>query len=115
MRAIFLLPVVAACATVPRAPSASIEVEAHAHEVARIPNPTWIPDGVLITRLDGDTPWTRAGLQVNDVIESVNGERTTDPDAFRRAAAMPRRVRITGSRAGPVGQYRLVSIEVAAK
>ena len=52
----------------------------------RNPYPGYHPDGVTIRRLDGESAWTRAGLVVHDVIESVNGEWTPDEAAFRKAA-----------------------------
>lgn len=112
--ALLLIAAAAACASAPRDASSGIEVEGHAFEVPRNPYPAYHPDGVVVTRLDGDTAWTRGGLLVQDVIETVNGEWTLDPDAFRRAvgANAPRKMRIVGSRAGPVGQYRIVAIEV---
>ena len=107
---------VAGCATASRdATAPRIEVNPHFYEVPRIPHPGYHRDGVVITRLDGESAWTRAGLVVNDVIESVNGEWTPDEAAFRKAAGkQPRKVRITSSRAGPVGRYRIVAIEVRA-
>ena len=111
--ACLILLAVAACAT-PR-PEGAIEVNAHFHEVPRNPYPGYHPDGVVVTRLGGESAWTKAGLLVNDVIESVNGEWTLNPEAFWKAVGtgLPRRVRILGSRAGPVGQYRIVAIDVA--
>lgn len=109
-----LATLVGACASATRDAAPCIEVEPHAYEVPRIPHPAYHPDGVVITRLDGDSAWTRAGLAVNDVIESVNGEWTPDEAAFRKAAGgdRPRKARILSSRAGPVGRYRIVEIEV---
>jgi len=116
MRATVLLALVVGCATTLPDSASPPDVCAHAYEVPRIPYPAYIPDGVQITRLDGDSAWTRGGLVVNDVVESVNGKWTPDPDAFREAVGTgaPRRVRILASRAGPVGQYRIVTIEVAS-
>jgi S1-C subfamily serine protease len=115
MRAFFLV-FVAACASADRdATAPRIDVQPHCYEVPRIPHPLYLQDGVVITRLDGESAWTKAGLVVNDVIESVNGESTLDEAAFRKAAGdRPRKVRITSSRAGPVGRYRIVAIEVVA-
>jgi hypothetical protein len=111
-----LLALVAGCATANRDdPAAHIEVQQHFYEVPRIPHPGYQRDGVVITRLGGESVWTKGGLLVNDVIESVNGEWTPDEAAFRKAAGdRPRKVRITSSRRGPVGQYRIVAIEVVA-
>ena len=115
MRRILLLAAIAGCATPPRDAAPEIEVVGHCYEVLRVPHPAYIPDGVQITRLRGDSAWARGGLLVNDVVESVNSEWTRDPDAFRKAVGRkpPGRVRILGSRAGPVGQYRIVALEIA--
>ncbi len=90
-------------------------MQSHSYEVPRVPHPGYVPDGVLITAMRGDSAWARAGLAVNDVIESVNGEWTPNAEAFRKAALEkpPRSVRIKSSRAGPVGRYRLVAIELS--
>lgn len=111
MRATLLvLAVVAGCAT----STTGIDVRPHACEVARIPHPAYHRDGVQVTRLPGDSPWTRAGVVVNDVIESVNGAWTPDEAAFRKAVGeRARKVRIASSHAGPVGHYRIVAIEVS--
>jgi S1-C subfamily serine protease len=116
MRPILLVACIAGCAAAPHGGADPCpEVRAHCYEVPRVPHPAYVPDGVQITRLDGDSAWARAGLLVNDVIESVNGAWTTDVAAFRKAvgAHPPRRVRVLESRAGPVGQYRVVAIEIA--
>jgi len=110
-----LVLVVAGCATARQDASPCIDVQSHMYEVPRNPYPGYRPDGVVITRLDGESAWTKAGLLVNDVIETVNGEGTLDAGSFRKAVGdrNPRKVRIAGSRAGPVGQYRIVAIEVS--
>jgi hypothetical protein len=116
MRRILLFLVAAACASSGDAREATppIEIADHFFEVPRIPHPGYHRDGVQVTRLDGDTAWTRGGLLVNDVVESVNGEPTMKTDEFWKATGggTPRRVRVTGSRAGAYG-YRIVSLAVS--
>jgi S1-C subfamily serine protease len=101
-----------ACATVREAPP--LAVQDHWYEVPRAPHPLYLRDGVQVVGLEGDSVWTRAGLLVNDVIESVNGEATPDTAAFRKAVGNARKVRITSTRRGPVGSYRLVALEASA-
>ncbi len=87
----------AACMSVEES-AVPIEVQSHAYQVVRIPYPTTRPDGVEITRLLGDSAWTRAGLVVGDVVESVNGNPTLNKEDFWREVngARPSAVRIDG-------------------
>jgi C-terminal processing protease CtpA/Prc len=93
-----------------------IEIEGFMYEVPRIPHPGYHKAGVIVRLMEGGSAWAAAGVQVGDVIETVNGEPTLDETSFweRAGRSRPRQVRIASSRAGMWRRCRLLTIEVTA-
>src|SRR5262245_28362440 len=69
--------------------------------------------GVLVVRVDADSPAAEAGLQVGDIVTSAGGERVDAPHALiLRVAKVPAGERLA---IGLVREGRSLELEVAPK
>ena len=118
MRKLVVAAALALCACGGPAPrdisNPGIEVRWYMIEVPRPGSaPSYRKQGVEVTALRGGSPWSGAGVQAGDVIASVNGAATLDPDAFADAVgwSVPKRVVIRRESVGIYGG-RMLELEI---